>query len=583
MNKTDRQSSQKAVDDMQFSWELSKTARPIKFRQEDKDELVNILKDSSVLYNSSEHNLGTDLKVGSIIGCVIVSITDKNVVVNTGLKSEGVIPIQEFAETGEIDIKVGDSLEVLIVNTEDEKGSIVLSRKMAASKRHWDTLCKAVEDSEMIIEGIPFRKTGGGFRVNLGHGIEGFLPNSQTGLSSPDEFENLYLNNECKFKAISIGSNIVLSTKETVAAHKTSKKREVLETLHVGNVIDGIVKNITPFGVFVNVENAVDGLIRLPNLSYKRIKSPAEVDIIEGKRIKVMVLSNENGLVSFGLKQLEKNPWDEIETKFPIGSKVSGKAVNIMTYGVFVEVAPGIEGLVHFSEMPTSQPISTLHEIISLGDQVDATVIYSNAKTSKLSLSMIRDSYDSIDWQKIENKYLVGSTHSAVVKSLLKHCVILELESGVTAQVHVPDISTTPCTHSSALLSMGEEVNVRILRISKSSGSDKHAPRKIVAGIRQYSIENWSNSERKEGEIVQVTISKITHFGAIAELGNGQRGYIHISEMKNGFNSSSKVSDFVAVRDTVTAIVTNIDPEQSMINLSITKAVDKNIEKSDNA
>lgn len=561
---------------LEESWELDRHDKPVPYRLIDKKDMEDMLSSLSEK-NKVENNEKEEkfyAKEEDIMECTVIAVHDKSVIVSTGLKSEGVIPIQEFVESGDFNIEIGDKFEVLVSSVENENGSIVLSRKKAKSKRHWDMLCKTIDEEGTIVNGVVFRKTSGGFRVSLGCGIEGFVPNSQTGMSS-EEFEKRYLSKECQFRPISVGmTNLILSTRDIIASSREERRRELLETMKVGDVIEGVVKNITSFGVFINVDNAVDGLIRMPDISYRRIKSPAEVDIAEGKVVKAVVLSNENGLVSFGIKQLQDNPWDSVEERFAVGSKVFGKAVNIMNYGVFVEVVPGIEGLVHFSEMPISHPISTLHEIISLGDAVEATVIYSNAKTSKLSLSMIRKNYSEINWESIEQKYAIGSTSTGIVRSLLKHCVIVELEPGVTAQVHVSDISSEQCSHSSSLLSIGEEVNVRILRISRSSGSDAFAPRKIVAGIRQYDMENWSDASAKEGDIVTATVSKITRFGAIADIGQGQRGYIHVSEMDVNANNKSKATDFVDVGDVVEAVIINVDSSQNMITLSMSKIDD---------
>lgn len=569
-----KQDSKLEVEQDIFTWASYKHSKDIQFREEDKKELMELINfEGSDL--AGDDKFSVDIKVGDLIECSVIAITDKNVIVNTGFKSEGVIPIQEFIESGSSNVQIGDKYELYVIKLENDKGSIILSRKTATAKRHWDDLCKAVGDENAIVTGLIFRKTSGGFRVNLGHGIEGFLPNCQTGISPVEEFEKMYFGKECEFKVLNIGTNLILSTRSIVALAKEGRRKEIFEVLTPGTIVEGIVKNVTQFGVFVNIDNAVDGLVRLPDISYKRVKSPAEVDIVEGKKIKVVVLSNEDGRLSFGVKQLQSSPWEGIEERYPVGSKVSGKAVNILHYGVFVEIVPGVEGLVHFSEMCITQPITSLHEVISLGDVVEATVIYVNAKSGKFSLSMIRESENEVDWQKVEDKYDVGTTHKAVVKSLLKHCAIVELEPGVTSQVHIPDISKETFNHSSALLSIGEEVNVRVLRISKSYGTDTSAPRKIISGIRQYNMENWEDELVKEGAEVQARISRITPFGAIALIGNGQRGYIHLSEMSKNTRNKAKVEDFVAVGDVVSAVITNIDSHQNMITLSLANKEDE--------
>lgn len=557
-----------------FSWDSDKHHLDVPFREEDVAMMKSLMPDLSGDKASSGESafMLDDIKEGDIVDVKVIAITDKHVIVKTKMKSEGLISIQEFIEIGDDDIKVGDTCKVLVIKLEDENGIISLSRKAAVSTIHWNALCDAVKDGDALVSGWIGAKIRGGFRVDLGYGIPGFLPNSQTGMSSPEEFESLYSGKECKCRPISIGSNIVVSMKEMVTASRKDKKMEILKTLTKGSIVEGVIKNITNFGVFVNVDKALDGLIRLPDLSYKRIKRPSELNIAEGDPIRVVVLSNDGESVSFGLKQVDESPWKEVENKFPVGSVVTGKAVNIMTYGIFVEVEPGIEGLVHFSEIPISQPISSLNEIVSLGDEITSTVIYSNSKTSKLSLSMIRQGYENVDWSKIDEKYAIGTKHKAIVKSLLSHYAIVELEPGVTAQVLASDISTEQLSHTSKELSIDDEVDVRILKISQYSGSENSTPKKIVAGIRQFYMDNWEEEKSiKEGDLVSATIIKITHMGALATFGNDHKGYIHVSEISDSSNKQ-KVEDLLNIGDQVTALVTTVDKDQKMINLSIKQA-----------
>lgn len=495
---------------------------------------------------------------GTMLKGKIVEITKDHVVVDVGLKSEGLIPIEEFSDPAQLVLDA--EVEVFLDQTEDENGQIVLSREKAERLRQWEYILEHCEEGS-IVKGRVTRKVKGGLMVDIG--MEAFLPGSQV---DNKRIKNLdeYLDNTYEFKILKINierKNVVVSRRELLEAERISKKAELLETIQEGDVMEGVVKNITDFGVFLDLDG-IDGLLHITDMTWKRIKHPSEM-VGVGDKLEVMILSvdKEKGRVALGLKQKENNPWDEIEQKYPPGTRVSGKIVNLLPYGAFIEIEPGIEGLIHISEMSWVRNITDPSEVVNKGDEVNAVVLAIQKSEGKISLGIKQTEHNP--WDDVEKKYSVGSNVDAEVKSLTNYGAFVELEPGVEGLIHISDLSwIKKVSHPSEVLHKGDKVSAVILSVDKES-------KKITLGVKQQTQNPWESIEKTMpvGALVTGIVTKITAFGAFVELESGIEGLIHVTELSD--QTFGKVEDVVAKGDTVTAKVIKLDPEHKKIALSI--------------
>lgn len=394
-------------------------------------------------------------------------------------------------------------------------------------------------------------------------GMEAFLPGSQI---DNKRIKNLdeYLDKTYEFKILKINidrKNVVVSRRELLEAERISKKVELLESIKVGDVREGIVKNITDFGVFLDLDG-IDGLLHITDMTWKRIKHPSEM-IQLGQKLEVMILSidKDKGRVALGLKQKDSNPWDEIEKRYPPGTRVRGKIVNLLPYGAFIEIEPGIEGLIHVSEMSWVKNVTDPSECVTKGDEVEAIVLSIQKEEGKISLGIKQTEHNP--WDDVERKFPVGSKVKAEVKSLTNYGAFVELEPGVEGLIHISDLSwIKKVSHPSEMLKKGDVVEATVISVDRES-------KKITLGIKQLSSNPWENVEKTMpvGSLVKGTVSKITAFGAFVELENGIEGLIHVTELSD--QAFGKVEDVVSKGDTVTAKVIKIDPEHKKIALSI--------------
>jgi small subunit ribosomal protein S1 len=541
----------------QHTWNESNIVDDVVFQAED----AEIFKD---LLNKKEDNASPTMATlvtpiaGTILKGRIVEITKDHVVIDVGLKSEGIVPIQEFSNPAEV--ALDNEVEVLLDQPENEDGQIVLSREKAERLRQWEYILEHCEEGS-IVKGKVLRKVKGGLMVDIG--MEAFLPGSQI---DNKRIKNLdeYIDKTFDFKILKINierKNVVVSRRELLEAERISKKAELLEHIKVRDVRDGIVKNITDFGVFLDLDG-IDGLLHITDMTWKRIKHPSEM-VHMGQKLEVMILSvdKDKGRVALGLKQKEANPWDQIEQKYPPGTRVQGKIVNLLPYGAFIEIEPGIEGLIHVSEMSWVKNVTDPSEIVKKGEDVEAVVLSVQRDEGKISLGLKQAEHNP--WDEIEQKYPVGTNVKAEIKSLTNYGAFVELEPGVEGLIHISDLSwIKKVSHPSEILRKGDSVDAVVLSVDKES-------KKITLGVKQLSRNPWENIEKTMpvGSLVTGKVSKIAAFGAFVELEGGIEGLIHVTELSD--QAFGKVEDVVAKGDEVTAKVIKLDPEHKKIALSI--------------
>jgi small subunit ribosomal protein S1 len=502
-----------------------------------------------------------DFNEGSIIEGEVVYIRDNDVMVDVGYKSEGVIPRSEFKKTEELNI--GDKIEVLLERLEDDNGMVVLSKQRAELQKNWDRILTDYNEGD-IIEGMVEGRVKGGMLVDVG--VEAFLPGSQIDLSpvkNPDDF----IGEVIQVKIIKINTerrNIVVSRRELLEEQRREQKQHLLQEIQIGQQRIGKVKNITDFGAFIDL-NGMDGLLHITDMSWGRINHPSEmVKIGDELEVTILDVDYEKERVSLGLKQQSDNPWTEIEAKFPMGHRVHGKVVNLMPYGAFIELEPGVEGLVHVSELSWTKRIARASDVLNIGDEVDAIVLSVNKDDKKISLG-VRQTEEN-PWEIFANNHPIGSHVSGTVRNFTNYGAFLELEEGVDGMIHVSDMSwTRKINHPSEMLEKGQGVEAVVLEVDPSN-------QRISLGLKQAQPDPWSTIASKYaiGQLVEGKVSKLAQFGAFVELEAGIEGLVHISQISD--QRVEKVKDVLKVGDEVKARIVKLDEVDRRIGLSIKAA-----------
>lgn len=538
----------------EHTWEESNILDDVAYQEEDAKTFKKLL---GVAEKHVEEKT-VDFAPGTILKGRIVEITKDHVVIDVGLKSEGLVPVTEFSDPS--NVALGGEVEVLLDQAEDENGQIVLSREKAERLRQWEYILEHCEEGS-IVKGKVIRKVKGGLMVDIG--MEAFLPGSQI---DNKRIKNLdeYIDKTYEFKILKINierKNVVVSRRELLEAERISKKAELLSNIQEGDVREGIVKNITDFGVFLDLDG-IDGLLHITDMTWKRIKHPSEM-VQLGQKLEVAILSidREKGRVALGLKQKESNPWDEIEKRYPPGTRVKGKIVNLLPYGAFIEIEPGIEGLIHVSEMSWVKNVTDPSEVVNKGDDVEAIVLSVQKEEGKISLGIKQTEHNP--WDDVESKYKPGTNVKAEVKSLTNYGAFVELEPGVEGLIHISDLSwIKKVSHPSEILHKGDIVDSIVLSVDKES-------KKITLGVKQLSTNPWETIEKTMpvGSLVKGIVTKIAAFGAFVELKNGIEGLIHVTELSD--QAFGKVEDVVSKGDEIVAKVIKVDPEHKKIALSI--------------
>ncbi len=503
---------------------------------------------------------------GEVVTGKIISADKDHVLVDIGYKSEGQIRIQEFCkDDGTVDIKIGETVEVMVEWWDDEEERVILSKEKAAKVKVWDAIKKAYDNDEPV-EGVIVNRVKGGFSVDIG--VQAFLPGSQADLRPIRNLDEM-VGKTFPFKILKYNrkrSNIVLSRRVILEEERESKRSATLEAIHEDKVIEGIVKNITEYGVFVDL-GGVDGLLHITDISWGRVKHPSELFSV-GDQITVKILNFdlEKERVSLGMKQLTPDPWSMATEKYPIGSKITGKVVSLTDYGAFVELEEGVEGLIHVSEMSWTRKIRHPSKVISVGELVEAVVLDIKPENRRISLGMKQVVPNP--WDVISEKYPVGTTIEGRVKNITDFGIFIGIDEGIDGLVHISDISWTKrIKHPSEVYKKGDIVQAIVLDIEKSN-------ERFSLGIKQLHVDPWTTvNERYEvGKEITGTITNLTDFGIFVELEEGIEGLVHVSEI-----SKEKIKtplEKYKNGDVITAKVMNINSEERRIGLSIKRLED---------
>ncbi len=498
---------------------------------------------------------------GEIVKGHVIEVRPKEVLVDIGYKSEGVIAGNEFDDIKTV--KVGDEIDVLIEKLEDKDGMVVLSREKAEFKKNWERILTICNEGG-VINGTVTAVVKGGLLVNIG--VEAFLPASQIDITTPKNLQQ-YVGNNYDFKVVKINQerqNIVLSRRELIEQERTERRQKLLSEMTPGDIRKGTVKNITDFGAFIDL-NGIDGLLHITDMSWGRIGHPSEV-LKVGQDIDVVVLdiNREKERVSLGLKQKMANPWDNIEGKFPIGAKVKGKVVNLVPYGAFVELEPGVEGLVHVTELSWTKRIAKPADVLKQDQEIEAVVLGINREEQKISLGVRQ--LETNPWDKAQEKYPPGTRVKGKIRNLTSYGAFIELEEGLDGMIHVSDISwTRKINHPSEVFKKGDEVEAIVLEVDKSN-------QRIAVGVKQLSIDPWENIDTlyKVGDLVTGNVTKLASFGAFVGLQHDIDGLVHISQISE--DRVDKIKNVLKVGQEVTARVIKIDKSDRRIGLSIKAA-----------
>ena len=501
------------------------------------------------------------LKEGSIIKGTITEIRQAEVVVDIGGKSEGLISASEFSDLG--DLQIGEEIEIFLEKLEDRDGNPILSFDKAEQKKNWENIITKCEEGS-IVQGRVKGKVKGGLIVGMG--VDAFLPASHIDIQPPKNLDQ-YLGQTYDYKVLKINlerKNIVLSRRELIEEQRSSKRRELLDKINPGDVVKGIVKNITDFGAFIDLDG-MDGLLHITDMSWGRISHPSEM-LKQGEEIDVMFIeiNREKERVSLGLKQTKSNPWDSIENRYPIGAHVAGKVVNLVPYGAFIEIEEGVEGLVHVTEMSWTKRITKPSELLKVGEDVEAVVLGIQKDEEKISLGIRQ--LDPNPWDMVVHNYPVGAHVHGKVRNITTYGAFIELEEGIDGMVHVSDMSwTRKINHPSEVLKKSDEIDAIVLDVDTSN-------QRISLGVKQLTDDPWADIDGRFriGDVVTGTISKITSFGAFVELQDHIDGLVHISQISE--ERIEKIKDSLNVGDEVTARVIKIDREERRIGLSIKAA-----------
>jgi len=503
----------------------------------------------------------TRFATGQIVKGTIIEVRPKEALVDIGYKSEGVVSGAEFEDIKAV--KIGDQVDVLIEKLEDKDGMVVLSKEKAEFKRNWDKILTICNEGGTI-NGKVKAAVKGGLLVNIG--VEAFLPASQIDIIPPKNLAQ-FIGNSYEFKVVKINQdrqNIVLSRRELIEQQRNDKRAKLLTEMTPGDIRKGTVKNITDFGAFIDL-NGIDGLLHITDMSWGRIGHPSEI-LKVGQDIDVVVLdiNREKERVSLGLKQKLSNPWENIDAKYQVGAKVKGRVVNLVPYGAFVELEPGVEGLVHVTELSWTKRIAKPSDVLKADQEIEAVVLGINREEQKISLGIRQ--LEANPWDKALEKYPPGTKVKGKIRNLTSYGAFIELEEGMDGMIHVSDISwTRKINHPSEVFKKGDEVEAIVLEVDKPN-------QRISVGVKQLSVDPWSNIDQyyKVGDLVTGNVTKLASFGAFVGLQHDIDGLVHISQVSE--ERTDKIKNVLKVGQEVTARVIKIDKSDRRIGLSIKAA-----------
>ena len=498
---------------------------------------------------------------GEIVPGRIIEVRAKEALVDIGYKSEGTVPAAEFEDLKTV--KVGDEVDVLIEKLEDKEGMVILSKEKAEFKKNWERILTICNEGGRIAGKVK-SIVKGGLIVNIG--VEAFLPASQIDVMTPKNLAQ-FVGNTYDFKVVKINQerqNIVLSRRELIEAERTERRQKLLAEMTPGDIRKGTVKNLTDFGAFIDL-NGIDGLLHITDMSWGRIAHPSDI-LKVGQDIDVVVLdiNREKERVSLGLKQKMANPWDQIETKFPVGQKVKGKVVNLVPYGAFVELEPGVEGLIHVTELSWTKRVAKPSDMLKAEQEIEAIVLGINREEQKISLGIRQ--LEANPWDNAEAKYPAGTRVKGKIRNLTSYGAFIELEEGLDGMIHVSDISwTRKINHPSEVFKKGDEVEAVVLEVDKAN-------QRIAVGVKQLSIDPWETIDQlyKVGDLVTGNVTKLASFGAFVGLKQDIDGLVHISQISE--ERVDKIKNVLKPGQEVTARVIKIDKGERRIGLSVKAA-----------
>ena len=516
------------------------------------EETKNVVTNENFDWNAYENDLGvydhpkeeiaeaydktlSNVNVGEVVEGTVTGITKREVLVNIGYKSEGVIPVSEFRYNP--DLKVGDKIEVYVESAEDKGGQLVLSHKKARQLKSWDRVNEALEKDE-IIKGYIKCRTKGGMIVDV-FGIEAFLPGSQIDVKPIRDYD-VYVDKTMEFKVVKINQefrNVVVSHKALIEAELEAQKQVIMSKLEKGQILEGTVKNITSYGVFVDL-GGVDGLIHITDLSWGRVNHPEEIVALDQK-IQVVILDFDDAKkrIALGLKQLTPHPWEALDQNLKVGDKVKGRVVVMADYGAFVEIAPGVEGLIHVSEMSWSQHLRSAQEFMKVGDEVEAVILTLDREERKMSLGIKQLTPDP--WENIETKYPVGTKCTAKVRNFTNFGIFVEIEEGIDGLIHISDLSwTKKVKHPGEFTQVGADIEVVVLEIDKEN-------RRLSLGHKQLEENPWNEFETRfpVDSIHEGTITEMTDKGAVVSLGENVEGFCPARQLVKADGTTPKAGD----------------------------------------
>ncbi len=502
-----------------------------------------------------------DFREGSIVKGRVLEIRPREVLVDIGYKSEGVIPSAEFDNIDTLE--VGDEVDVLLERLENDEGMVVLSKEKAAYRQNWNKIA-SVFQGDGLIKGKVKSVVKGGLMVNIG--VEAFLPASQIDIVPPKDLQQ-FVGNTYDFKIVKINDdrrNVVLSRREIIEQERSEKRQKFLESVNIGDRVIGTVKNLTDFGAFIDLDG-MDGLLHITDMTWGRLGHPSEM-VKVGQQLEVVVLdiNKEKERVSLGLKQTQRNPWDQIEERFPASQKVKGKITNLVPYGAFVELEEGVEGLIHVSELSWTKRIMRPSDILSVGQEVEAVVLGVNKEEQKISLGLRQ--LEPNPWDEIEKKFEIGSRVKGHIRNMTAYGAFVELADGIDGMIHVSDLSwTRKINHPSEVFKKNDEVEAVVIDIDKVN-------QRISLGIKQLSEDPWKNIDQKYkiGDLVKGKVTKLASFGAFVQLQDDIDGLVHISQLSE--DHVAKVKDVLKVGQEVEARVIKVDKIERRIGLSIKAA-----------
>ena len=518
----------------------------------DQEEYARLLS----LYDSSFRNIAE----GEVIKGTVLKVSSSEVIVDVGYKSEGMISLDEFRdEHGEVMVQEGDLVDVLLERTEDREGYVVLSREKAEKMKIWDEVEKAYADRKVVI-GRVIERIKGGLAVDIG--VRAFLPGSQIDVRPVRNLDSLR-GQELRMRVIKVNKkrgNIVLSRKALLEEENAEKKQKTLSTLAEGNVLRGVVKNLTDYGAFIDL-GGLDGLLHITDMSWGRVSHPSEIfKVNDEAEVIVLKFDPATERVSLGYKQLIADPWTVVGERYPVGGRVNGKVVSLTDYGAFVELEPGVEGLIHVSEMSWSKRVKHPSKILSVGDMVEAMVLGVDLQARRISLGLKQ--IESNPWLELAEKYPVGTRITGAVRNLMEFGAFVEVEEGIDGLIHISDMSWSKrLKHPSEALKKGDTVEAMVLNVDAEN-------QRLSLGLKQLATDIWDEffASRRAGEVVEGKVVRMTNFGAFVELAEGIEGLIHVSEFDDS-HGDEKVE--LQVDESYTMKIIKLSPAERKIGLSI--------------